>query len=304
MTSPFCKTQPKLQYAWDSVSLGELLFCPRRYQYTIVEGYTPSTQNVYLTFGIAYHSTLERYNKVLTETGDKVKARREALRLAMILSLPHAQDWSEAKVRRPVRNRFTFIRTICWYMEHYSNDNMQTIMLDQGPATELSFRLPLPFTNPDGDPYLLCGHLDNLVLFNDEPAVREFKHTHQTLGSNYFDTYSPNHQIRIYKLASKIIYKVEVGQVIIDAAQVAINFSRFDRREIDVDDSELDEFLQGLQARIKEAEMYAEADFWPMNESQCWHCPFHEVCKKRPASRQPYLDADFIHKGWNPLESR
>jgi hypothetical protein len=69
--SPFVEGT-QLQFAWDSTSLGYLKECPRKYFYTIVEGWRGKGQSVHLEFGGLYHKALEEY--------DKLRAREESTR--------------------------------------------------------------------------------------------------------------------------------------------------------------------------------------------------------------------------------
>lgn len=55
-------SNPLLQVAWDSTSLGALMQCPRYYQYAILEGWG-SGDNADLAFGGYFASACERYQK-------------------------------------------------------------------------------------------------------------------------------------------------------------------------------------------------------------------------------------------------
>src|SRR5438046_4651295 len=54
--------QSGMQLAWDSTSMGLLKECPRKYQLSILEGWTPKRTSVHLLFGLWYHGALERYD--------------------------------------------------------------------------------------------------------------------------------------------------------------------------------------------------------------------------------------------------
>ena len=53
---------PGLQFAFDSVSLGLLKECPRKYRYTIIKGSDSAQESVHLTFGLHYHKAIEIYD--------------------------------------------------------------------------------------------------------------------------------------------------------------------------------------------------------------------------------------------------
>lgn len=50
----------KIQYAWDSTSIGYLKTCPRLYQYTIIEGWQSKGESLHLRFGSECSSTSGR----------------------------------------------------------------------------------------------------------------------------------------------------------------------------------------------------------------------------------------------------
>src|SRR5262245_38069773 len=61
MTSPFIEGT-KIQYAWDSTSLGWLKECPRKYSYHMLEGWRSKGAQINLEFGGLYHEALEAYD--------------------------------------------------------------------------------------------------------------------------------------------------------------------------------------------------------------------------------------------------
>ena len=46
----------KVQWAWDSTSLGWLKECPRKYQYHMIEQWRGRGESIHLEYGILYHS--------------------------------------------------------------------------------------------------------------------------------------------------------------------------------------------------------------------------------------------------------
>jgi hypothetical protein len=101
-----------LQYAWDSTSLGYLKECPRKYYYTIVEGWRGKGSSVHLEFGGLYHSALEGYDK-MRATGESHENALdfivwEALEILALALRPRHQDPLQPHplhclVSRPVR---------------------------------------------------------------------------------------------------------------------------------------------------------------------------------------------------------
>lgn len=80
MTEPslFSAHNPKLQLALDSTSLGAYMFCPRFYQYNILEGYRGDS--IDLAFGILIHKGKEVYHKVLLAGKTWEQAQLEAVK--------------------------------------------------------------------------------------------------------------------------------------------------------------------------------------------------------------------------------
>lgn len=341
--SPFSSDLPTFQTAWDASSLNVLQECPRKYQYSILEGWR-TLGNVLgpLTFGSIYHNSLERIEKLEAAGTPHEDAILIGVREAMAQSGTYeacstldaepkweAIDWRDANDCRAhaeievrftpwpsidtKRTRETLIRSIIWYFEEYSPDSLPVLELDRGdgkgprPALELSFSFSPNFQSPSGRPILWCGHIDKLASFNLIPMVVERKHTAQSLGSYYFDNYTLNNQITGYILAGQVLFGVQLGGAVIDAAQVAVGFTRFQRSLQYRSEPQVAEWLRNLRYWVALAEHYAEINFWPMNFTACNHyggCRYRAVCSMPESMRAQALATHFIQQRWNPLELR
>ncbi len=71
----------KLQWAWDATSLRALEFCPRYYEYSIIEGYRGDA--IDLEFGILLHASIDVFNRARLEGRSKEEAQLDATRYAM-----------------------------------------------------------------------------------------------------------------------------------------------------------------------------------------------------------------------------
>ncbi len=94
--SAFHPTIPNLQVVWDSTSLRALMFCPRSYQYGIVQGWRG--QAVDLEFGIYFANGVETYAKTRLAGHDKEYSTRAALQRVvedtwLADSEDEAHDW-------------------------------------------------------------------------------------------------------------------------------------------------------------------------------------------------------------------
>lgn len=96
--SPFSAVIPKLQIAWDSTSLKLLMECPRKYQYTILEGWRTEESSVHLAFGGYFASAIETYKKARLTGSSKEGATIAAVRRAIEDSwLPATDEYPEGR---------------------------------------------------------------------------------------------------------------------------------------------------------------------------------------------------------------
>lgn len=309
------------QFAWDSTSLGALKECPRKYYYQIINGYRSRSDAVPLTFGTHFHKGMEYYHMERARGSD----HDEGLRFMIWHSLQDTWEYdmeplygSDGAVigQSPIagsgkpwdsgdsnRSRETLIRTLIWYFEQFGDsDPAKVVTLKNGkPATELSFRL-----NIDSD-LVLCGHLDQVVTYQDQLFVMDHKTTKTTISSYYFDQYSPDNQMTLYTLAGSIITENPIRGVIIDAAQIAVNWSRFERGMVYRTQDQLEEWLNDTKIWIAQAHLFSERNYWPQNDKSCHKfggCPFRGICSSDPRVREPFIKQNFTVRKWNPLEVR
>lgn len=289
-----------MQFAWDSTSLGWLKTCPRLYQYHMIEGWRRKGESVHLLFGQVYHGALETYDKTRVNGADPEEATRAAIRYALAETWINGAPWESD---HNLKTRETLVRSVIWYLDQFGEaDTAKTVILASNkPAVELSFKMEVRA------PYVLCGHMDRLVEYAGDVYVMDRKTSSTTISSHYFNQYSPDNQMSLYSLAAQIIYKTPVKGVIIDAAQIAVGFTRFSRGFTHRTEAQLNEWLDNTYRWFDIANGYARADFWPMNDKACHHyggCPFRGVCSKSPEVREKFIESDFERRAWNPLEPR
>lgn len=336
-----------VQIVWDTVSTGALKKCPRYYQLAIREGWNPKGTNPHLLFGLVCHSALEVYEKARFAGTTHEESVYEAVRHALhrtgeykkaaqclnpkcgafrdfIEDVPegslfcyHCNGSSFRNYENKFvpwmsddknKNRYTLVRTVVWYLDHYAESAEETVVMEDGsPAVEVWFRIELPIKSPSGKKYFLTGHIDKLVRYNGGLWFRDLKTTKSTLYSDYFDRYSPDNQMSQYNLGGQVVLDEPLMGGIIDAAQIAINFTKFQRGFVDRTKAQTEEWLGDIQHWIKLAEHYASEDYWPMNDTACGHyggCEFRGICNKDPSIREQFLKSHFEKRPWNPLEKR
>lgn len=302
----------KIQYAWDSTSLGYFKTCPRLYYYHMIEGWNSPGESVHLRFGIEYHQALQEYD-IARANGAKHK---DAMHQTVTDLLVRTADFNPDRDERAgkYKNRDSLTRLVVDYLDFFEDDPAQTyIMKDGKPAVELSFRFELEWGPEckEDTAYMLCGHLDRVVDFADNLYVMDRKTTTTTLSPYYFDQWAPSNQMTLYTLASQVILESPIKGVIIDAAQVLIDSSRFVRGFTYRTADQLHEWMKDLHYHLRLAETYATEDYWPQNDTACdkfGGCRFREVCSKSPGVRKNFLASDFVQQPeserWNPLKPR
>lgn len=375
ISSPYSSTIPNLQTVWDATSFRALMFCPRSYQYGILQGWRGPA--VDLEFGIYFASATEAYAKGRLQGLSKAEATQLSLQRVIEDSwinegdgVDHGYGESEGqpwggvyeeqwrclgteKYRNSkgnaakcpyshkgkffpgegpetcgvcgslteherrylpydkIKNRETLVRLVEWYCEDQPAEVGGAGLFpyafpDGTPAVELSFKLPLPFNTPNGQAYILAGHLDAIKTFGKmETFITDNKTTKSYLGPPYWKQFSPNIQVDIYDLAGSLLFPdLKIKGVAIEAAQVLVGGAEFAPQVFYRTEGQREETLSEIGRWLKFAETFVEDDYWPMNKSNCKMCGFNSICSKDPAQRERYLKADFVQKRWNPLEER
>lgn len=296
----FSKLTPGLQLFWDAHSLSNFAECPRRYQYRILEGWASRLTALDLDFGLRYHAALEAADRARFAGADL--DQQLVVATEDVFNAPDFTEPNEAK------NRFTLLRSVVWNLDFYKNASIMPVEMDGRPAVELHFRFGIDLETDDGkESFGLCGYMDQVGKMPDgfvRPIER--KTTKSSLTTEYFKRFTPNMQLSVYNLASKIAFEMESPSVVVEACQTAVNFSGFERREVRRTPGQLQEFIREVKYYIKMAEQMAKANYWPKNETACMLCQFKDICGKDPAVRKIWLEQSgaFIKRPWNPLEVR
>jgi hypothetical protein len=318
-----------LQFAWDSTSIKIAQECLYKYKLKMLDGWTPHRRSVHLDFGGWYAAALESFHKYRADGLSVDDALAEVIAEALTESwmFPDceacegkgdtdtgtceecggngkATDGGEPWASdHNAKTRENLIRTIIWYVDHFEDDPCQTVILSDGrAAVEHSFRLEAD------NGLMLSGHLDRLVEYGGKPYIQDQKTTATTITPRYFEQWNTDTQMSLYTFAGKSIFGIPVKGVVIDAAQIAVGFSRFERGFTFRDDPQLNEWYDNAMFHVEAARNATREQVFPMNTSSCNNyggCQFRHVCGRSPAVRKQFLEADF-YKGerWDPLKVR
>lgn len=311
-----------LQYVWDSTSIKLAETCSRKYYYQMIEGWQPKDLSVHLRFGQHYATALEHYYK------HRAFGHSSADALDLVLQEALEATWDEPRCScdgyqhecpdcggdgklpagpwdsgHNLKTRETLIRTIVWYVDQFEDEQIEVIKLGDGsPAVEHSFTLEAD------DGVIFSGHLDRLVTYGSHPYVMDQKTTGGNTSAYYFKQFDTDTQMSMYTFAGKAIFGIPVKGVIIDAVQVAVGFSRYERGFTFRTDAQLSEWYEDTMDTITRLRHQTMEQYFPMNRASCGNyggCPFREVCSRDPSVRENFLKADFVRgPTWDPLTRR
>lgn len=293
--SPFDDTG--FLFAWNSTALGALKKCPRYFELSVLRGLRMKRESVHLLFGGAYAKALETYHRLKAEGNDHMQAMCAVTHQALVATWD-AEEGKPWESDHNLKTRETLIRSIVWYLEHFIDDATSVLMIDGRPAVELSCKVEIE------DGVFLTGHLDRVVEYSGDTYIMDQKTTGSTLSPHYFDQWSPSNQMSQYTLMGQLIFDMPVKGVIIDAAQIAVGFTRFERGFAHRTKGQITEFLADTKVWIAQARVYHQADHWPMNDTACdkfGGCAFRRICAKDPEIRETFLKADYEVNFYNPL---
>lgn len=321
--SPFIEGTT-FQYAWDNTSLELLMTCPRKYQLTIIEGWRSKTPSATLDFGKLYHAALEIVDVCVHSGLSLQEALRRAIREVLnattyrvvrvegtnfIVSEADPGEKVTLSFWTPLdkyRTREALVRSIVWYYEQYQ-ETLPVVTLPNGkPALELSFSFPMELRK-QGHDILWCGHIDKIIEFGPTRMILERKHTKTTLSQHYFDQYAMSNQVTGYIFAGKVCFNVDLRGAVIDAAQLLVDATRYQRSQQLRTPAQLTEWHADTIRWIEHAEAYSAVNYWPMNKASCNNyggCPFRDVCSSDPSVRASKLNTHFQKRFWNPLQVR
>lgn len=270
-----------------------------------------------MRFGIEYHKAMQNYDLLRADGLNHNDALLEVVH-EILLSI---EDWDPDITTKAgvYKNRRSLMRSVIWYLDDHQDDAAKTHLLSNGkPAVELSFNFDLdygPMLNglPTNHNYILCGHLDKVVDYNDQLFVKDYKTTTIRPGDRYFAQYEPNNQMSFYSLASRVVLhdSLPIKGILIDVAYLTTNATQYFRGFTFRSNDQLDEWLHDLKSWLREAEQHAADNHWPQNDTACdkfGGCRFREVCSQSPNVRETHLKADFVRvpmeERWNPLKPR
>lgn len=303
-----------IQFAWDATSLELAQTCLKKYEYSMIKGIKPKNKSVHLIFGGHYAKALERFYKLRAEGYSIDKAQADVVHSALIDSWKHQYDADGNRIpgtgvpetfEDAKKTRVALIRTIIWYIEEFGDEtdaqHKTYIKADGTPAVELSFAFEI------SDNIVLTGHLDRVVQEGNRVMVMDQKTTGGTVGPYYFDQFKMSNQMSQYAFAGTSILSTPISGVIIDAAQIAVGWTRFERGFTPRSKGQIREWLEDTLYTIDNARHATGHGHFPRNRTACGNyggCPFRPICSAPPNIRENIIKTDYTDHNWDPLEAR
>jgi hypothetical protein len=146
-----------------------------------------------------------------------------------------------------------------------------------------------------------------VATWQDNLWIVDKKTTKTQLDDRYFAGYNPDNQVSLYTIAGQVTLHADIAGVIIDAAQIQVGGSRFQRRPIPRTQGQNEEWLADLTVYLRMLEAYAKINYWPQNDKSCdkfGGCKFRPVCSLDPSAREDYLEAFYEKRTWDPTVPR
>lgn len=294
-----------VQFAFDSTTLKLIESCHYKYKLRILDRWVPDRKSVHLLFGGWFAKALEHYYKYVALGRTSHEALHEVIRETLIATWVKNEDGTEGPWQSDhnLKTRENLIRSIIWYVDQFANESITVVKQSDGtPAVEYTFALPVD------NGVVFAGHIDRLVDYSGDIYVMDQKTTTSTLTPRYFDQFTPDTQVSMYSFAGKVIYNTPVKGMIIDAAQIAVGFTRFERGFAHRSSAQLDEWYDDTMRHIESIQRATRDNHFRKSTTSCnlyGGCEFRGVCSRSPEVRTQFLKADFTQgEQWNPLEAR
>jgi len=280
-------TSATLPTIFDSQLLKGAEKCLYYYKLKFIDGWASTQPSVHLEFGKHFATALERYYTLCKEGAPSNEA------LITVIYSTLVETWQNFPEGHNYKTRENLIRTIIWYVDQFEDEDVEIISLEQD------------FTLDTGDGIMLSGRLDRLVRYSGALYIMDQKSTGSTIGPTFFKQFDLDSQMSLYTFAGRAIFNLPIKGVIIDAAQIAVGFSRFERGFTFRTDTQLEEWYADALFYINLIQTAISNDSFPRNRSSCdkfGGCEFRDYCAKSPEVREAFLQADYKRRGvWDPI---
>lgn len=295
---------PQPPTAFDNSMLSTFQRCPRRAFYQYYLNRALDAKNYPIQFGVAYHrfrEVLERaYINVVKKGDEDLKAVKDDLfDLAWNAALKVEGGFNDP----PPEHRKSYLHTtrllesceIAFenWREEKSVGNMDILFPEQPFELEL----------PNGEAY--TGKVDQILLWNDEVWVRDFKTTSR-MGRTYSDNFDPNNQFTGYVWGASKLSGRQVKGVIVEVCyNTKTKGPEFHQFLSTRTPEQVEEWVEETMYEIEVARQYEDDSMFPKRTTACndyGGCNYRDACKKSHwHTRERWLKSNTIESHWDPL---
>lgn len=294
--------QPNPPDAFDNSMLSKAQRCPRKYFYQYVLDRAHKGQNYPIQFGIHYHAfreLLERFYLQTVKNGEHRLAdvKNQLFQLAWNKSIEGFDD-------PPVEDRKSYLHTE--RLKESCEEAFQ-IWLDEkatGRVEVLFPEQPFELELPNGELYI--GRMDQIILYNDDVWVRDFKTTSR-MGRTYKQNFDPNNQMTGYVWAAQKLSGRDVEGVFIETLyNTKTKGPQFHNFLSTRTQTQIEEWIEETMYEIEQARQFEEDGMWPKRTVACndyGGCNFRDACSMSHwRSRERWLLKRTIESTWDPRE--
>lgn len=284
--------------AVDSTMISAYSACPRLMELSHIDHWKPAgTTSIHLTAGGAFARGLEISRRSYA-TGTPADESQELGAAALALAFGEDERLDE------VKSLPRMLSTFDYYFTQYplETDPAQILILEQTPAVEFSFAIPLPILHPDtGAPILFCGRCDALVKFAGGVYALDDKTT-SSLGPSWSQQWDLRGQFTAYAWALREL-GISARGTMIRGISILKTKNETQQAVVSQPDWKIDRWYEQTLAKIRSmVDDYQRGVFrYDLSES-CNHyggCTFRRVCLT--PNPDEWLSTYFQYNEWSPL---
>lgn len=261
--------RPGVRMVWTSSTLAAYRRDPFTYYLRYVRGLGEGRDRTAMDWGSLYHDATGAMHTAWSMGED-----RDAVLAAQLARFPHAEL---ADPPLACHTNQALARALIWYDAWWHGQPRRYVPAlhpDKRPMLEVEWELEVPGEPaPNGQPYVLQGHLDQVVLREGRMWIVERKTTKKTIGANFWRTYDPSYQMHCYLLAGQALFGDLFGGVMYEGCQTAVGFTRFHTHDVPAFDNSA--WWGNVRWVIGEAERVALAGTWQAAANPDF--PFHSA---------------------------
>lgn len=268
--------------------LSDMDKCPRLYFFNWIAPTAGSIDNVHTKFGTLVHLGIETYYKLKARRGHNIAVRVAVKRVLRA---------SYGFVGENPKTRYTLLRTVVFYTEHYKNQKLDAKQYAGQAFVEYRLELDTQIPSFNGESWLISCGLDRVMEQSCSNYIMDIKTTKMQLDDRYFAAFKRDVQTFTYTLAGNTIKDPPEG-LMIEGIQLLVNDTRFQRRPIDLPTQVVDDWAaHSLPLLLSQLNQAFTEGIWPQHLSSCngryGPCPHFDTCHMTPYEIEESMGCSF-----------